>query len=78
MVDEEGNPIAGAMVQMCLDTCLPGITNENGVAEFAVPEADYKVSFLALPEGYDYTTGEQEFYFDAGSYEMTITLKAVA
>ena len=36
VVDEDGNPIVGAMVQMCLDTCLPGITNENGVAEFVV------------------------------------------
>ena len=74
--DEAGSPIVGAMVQICLDTCLPGMTNEEGVAEYQVAEADYKVSFLALPEGYTYTTEETEFYFDAGSTEMTITLKA--
>lgn len=76
VVDEAGNPIVGAMVQICLDTCLPGMTNEEGVAAYQVAEADYKVSFLALPEGYTYTTEETAFYFESGSTEMTITLKA--
>jgi len=76
VVDEAGSPIVGAMVQICLDTCLPGMTNAAGIAEYQVVEADYKVSFLALPEGYTYTTEETEFYFDAGPTEMTITLKA--
>ena len=74
--DESGAPIAGAMVQICLDTCLPAITNEEGVAEYQVEEADYKVSFLSLPAGYTYTTEKTEFYFESGSTEMTITLKA--
>lgn len=78
VVDEGGNPIAGAMVQICLETCYPAVTNESGVAEYSVVEADYKVSFLSLPAGYDYADETQEFYFDAGSTEMTITLKAVA
>lgn len=78
VVDEGGNPIAGAMVQLCLDTCYPGATDESGVAKFAVEEADYKVSFLALPEGYTYTTDAQEFYFEEGSKELTITLKAIS
>lgn len=75
VVDEEGNGIAGAMVQICLDTCFPGMTNESGVAQFSVQEADYKVSFLALPAGFTYSTEEQEFYFEDGSTELTITLK---
>lgn len=78
VVDEGGNPIAGAMVQLCLDTCYPAATDDSGVAKFAVEEADYKVSFLALPEGYTYTSDVQEFYFAEGSSELTITLKAVA
>lgn len=78
VVDEGGNPIAGAMVQLCLDTCYPGATDESGVAKFAVEEADYKVSFLALPEGYTYAADAQEFYFDEGSKELTITLKAIS
>lgn len=76
VVDEEGNGIAGAMVQICQDTCYPGITNEAGVAQFNVAEANYKVSFLALPAGYTYSTEEQEFYFESNSTEITITLKA--
>ena len=66
--DEAGNPIANAMVQMCLETCIPGMTNENGAAQ-----ADYKVSFLTIPEG---LAAEEYYYFENGSTEMTITLKA--
>lgn len=76
VVDEDGNPISGAMVQLCKDTCLPGATGENGVAEFKTVEDDYKVSFMMLPTGYTYSTDAAEFYFDAGSYELTIILKA--
>ena len=81
IVDEGGNPIAGVMVQICQgETCLPGpMTGEDGVVTFQVEEADYQVSFLGgVPAGYDYTTEETEFYFEDGSYEVTIVLKAVA
>lgn len=81
IVDEGGNPIAGVMVQICQgETCLPGpMTGEDGTVTFQVEEADYKVSFLGgVPAGYDYTTEETEFYFEDGSYEVTIVLKAVA
>lgn len=76
IVDENGNPIAGAMVQLCKDTCFPGVTDAEGVAKFALAEDDYKVSFLALPAGYTYVDETQEFYFADGSMELTITLKA--
>jgi hypothetical protein len=77
VVDEAGNPIAGAMVQMCKETCLPGATNAEGVAEFNVVEdSEYKVSFLTVPAGFE--GAEEAYYFEAGSYELTITLKAVA
>lgn len=79
VVDEAGNPISGAMVQICKDTCLPGSTNAQGVATFSVLETDgYKISFMALPAGYDYSSEAQEFYFDGDAKELTITLKAVA
>ncbi len=78
VVDEGGNPVPGAMVQLCQDTCYPGVANDQGVATFQVPEASYKVSFLSLPQGYNYTTDAQEFYFEAGSTELTIVLKAEA
>ncbi|MGN0998983.1 MAG: hypothetical protein ACI4PO_05475 [Faecousia sp.] len=76
VVDQDGNPVSGAMVQLCLDTCLPGATNASGVAEFKVTEADYKVSLMMMPAGYTYATEEQEFHFAAGTTELTITLKA--
>lgn len=72
--DEAGNPVAGVMVQICFETCLPAMTNAEGVAEYHVDEAEYKVSFLMVPDGYaeDLT----QYYFEDGAYEMTLTLKA--
>lgn len=75
VVDEAGAPIAGAMVQICLDACYPGVTDANGQAKFSVLEEDYKVSFLSMPAGYTYSGDEQEFYFDGG-FDLTITLKS--
>lgn len=77
VLDESGNPVANAMVQICKDACLPGMTNAEGVATFNVAEDEgYKVSFMTMPEGY--TADAEEFYFEAGATEMTITLKAAA
>lgn len=76
VVDEGGNPVAAAMVQLCKETCLPGATNAEGVAEFRVVEDEYKVSFMSMPAGYE--AEAEEFYFEDGSFELTITLKAVA
>ena len=75
VVDGSGNPMAGVAVQICKDSCLPGVTDASGVATFRVAEAEgYKVSFLTLPEGY--TAEAEEFYFEAGATEMTLTLTA--
>ena len=57
VVDGSGAPMSGVAVQICKDSCLPGVTDANGVATFRVVEAEgYKVSFLTVPEGY---TAEQ-------------------
>jgi len=74
VTDEAGNPMAGVMTQICLDTCLPGVTNANGVATFKVVEADYKASIPAPPEGY---APVSDTYFDGG-YDLTLVLKAAA
>lgn len=76
VVDANNAPIAGALVQMCKETCYPGSTGADGTVEFALAEDTYKVSFLTLPAGYAYSTDETEFYFADGSTELTITLKA--
>lgn len=73
--DENGTALAGVMVQICKDACLPGMTDAEGNATFTVVEDDYKASFLTLPAGYTYATEETEFYFD-GATEITLVLKA--
>ena len=64
------------LVQMCSDTCFPAATNDAGVAEFSLKEDDYKVTFLTLPAGYEYSGDVQEFHFEDGATELTIILKA--
>lgn len=79
VVDEGGNPISGAFVQICKDDCFPGSTDENGVATFTRPESQgYKISFISVPVGYDYTDENTEFYYEGDAKELTVTLKAVA
>jgi len=78
VVDEGGNPVAGVLVQLCLDNCFPSMTDASGVATFDVEEADYKVSFVSIPEGYELASEVQEFYFEDDAKEMELTLKAVS
>ncbi len=79
VVDEGGNPVVGAWVQLCVEdgTCTPASTNEKGEAGFYLDEYNYKVSFMVLPEGYEYTSEQDTWYFEDGKTEMTIVLKAV-
>lgn len=76
VVDEGGNPVSGVIVQWCLETCFPGVTDASGVATYTAAEADYHVQINSMPEGYTYSTEEQEFSYESGSTEMTIVLKA--
>lgn len=80
LVDEGGNPVAGAMVQLCSDLCLPKLTDAEGLAVFENQEEkdNYKASVTSYPAGYEQLGEETEFYFGAGNYEVTITVKAVA
>jgi len=70
LVDANGAPIAGKMVQVCNSaTCFaPQPTDANGVATFRLEEADdYKAKEL--------TQGDDAYvYFEAGATELTITL----
>ena len=80
VVDEGGNPVAGAMVQLCSDMCLPKITDAEGLAVFENQEEkdNYKASVTTYPTGYEQLGEETEFYYGTGNYEVTITVKAVA
>lgn len=76
VVDEANNPMANVMVQLCKDTCVPKMTDANGVAEFTVEEIaeGYKASVTVVPEGYVYEDGD--VYFENGATELTLVLKA--
>ncbi len=77
VVDEAGNPIAGAMVQICEGTaCNPGVTNAEGVAEIRASEGNYEAKMLAMPAGYTYATEQEVFAYGAGEQEVTIVLKS--
>ena len=75
VTDEAGNPVPGAFVQLCLESCIPSLTNAQGVASYAnMDVADYKVSFITVPAGYEMPS--DNFYFEKDTYEMTLVLKA--
>ena len=77
VTDADGNAVKGVMVQLCKDTCIPAMTDENGVATFNAEITDeHKLSVMSCPEGYEYT-GEAEIYLEDGdtSYTLKITKK---
>lgn len=75
--DENGNPIVGAVVQLCKDVnCNPSVTGADGVATYSLAEDTYKVSFVVMPSGYTHSGTETDYYFAEGSRNLTITLKA--
>lgn len=80
LVDEGGNPVAGAMVQLCAESCIPKLTDANGVAVFENMEerSDYKASVTMYPEGYEQLGETVDHYLENGATEVTITVKAVA
>lgn len=80
VVDEGGNPVAGVMVQLCAEICMPKFTDADGAAVYTGQEerSDYKASVTSYPAGYEALDEQTDFYFEEGSYEVTITIKAVA
>lgn len=74
VVDGDGNPVSGVMIQLCKDTCIPAKTADDGVVDFYVEITDgYKISVLSCPDGYTYT-GDAEIYLEAGATEFTVEL----
>ena len=79
VVDEGGNPVAGAMVQVCdSENCYaPKATDASGVAEFSLEEADdYHTKLVTNPAGYEAIETDY-VYFENGATEVTLTVKAV-
>ncbi len=78
VIDDTGAVVAGAVLQVCKDTCVPSVTDAEGVASFNVEiTAEHKLSVLTLPEGYEYN-GEAEIYLEDGMTEYTVTVTKVA
>lgn len=76
VVDQNNNPVAGAVLQFCDDeTCkLPVTTDDNGVVSQSYPESNYHVTVVELPAGF--SCEESEFNFEANSTEMNIVVTA--
>ena len=74
VVDQDGNPIAGAYVIFCLEQCNFYMTNEEGWALIDAAITDgYQAHIMSLPEGYEgYTFSEEYVSFESGQTEMTL------
>ena len=78
VTDETGAAVAGVVLQVCKDTCVPCVTDAEGVASFNVEvTSEHKLSVLTLPEGYEYT-GEAEIYLEDGITEFSVVINKVA
>lgn len=78
VVDQNGIPVSGVMMQVCKDICVPKVTDTNGVAAFDIEITDgYKLSVLSCPTGYTYT-GEAEIYLESGSTSYTVEVQKEA
>lgn len=78
VVDANGNPVEGVMLQICKDSCIPSKTDANGVATFNIEvTSGHKLSVLSCPAGYEYT-GDAEVYMEDGATEYTIELSEAA
>lgn len=82
VVDEEGNPVAGAQIQICdsSNICfMPANSDSEGkaVIKNIVVENGYTLKVPVVPAGYEYK-GEAEVALEAGSTEYTVELSKVA
>lgn len=53
-IDQDGNPVAGVMCQVCdEETCQVYTSDENGVCTFTLPPYAWEIHTLKVPEGYE-------------------------
>ena len=74
VVDQDGNPVAGVVVQVCNDsTCVPmGSTDANGEAKRPSMNGSYAAKITELPDGY--SVEDIEAYYDLVDGKVTITI----
>lgn len=80
VIDNNGAPVAGVTVQMCslAGSCrVPVVTGEDGKAEYAFEEGEFKVQLTGgiagVPEGYTIENPDDNFYFDGKLCTITLT-----
>ena len=73
VTDTEGNPVEGAMVQMCDDsTCRVGNTDKDGLAVFEIKEDEYTVHIPKVPKGYKKDSEEYKMPAEYSDLHITI------
>ena len=78
VVDEAGNAVSAATIaQICDEVCVPMKLTEGVGEKKLEANENYHVNLTVMPEGYEYASGAEEYYFDAENV-CVITLKAVA
>ena len=54
VTDQKGDPVAGAVVNICTDTtCEPQTTDGNGFIYYSGDMNNYHLEVIKVPEGYD-------------------------
>lgn len=76
VVDQNGDAVVGAMVQMCSDRCFPlDPTDENGESVSIRKQDDFKAQIVSLPDGYtDITNGEYQLFSGDAEGGFTVTI----
>lgn len=72
-VDQNGNPVAGAMLQVCDDNiCQVFVSDDNGVCTFTLPPYGYELHTLSVPNGYVLNT--EVYIAEELGGDLTITI----
>ena len=74
VVDENGAPVTGVMVNVCTDTlCSPAMVDANGEHTFTGEAYAYVIHVLTVPEGYAFDTSTAFVMPEEGG-ELVITM----
>ncbi|MBQ8082458.1 MAG: hypothetical protein IJ240_11255 [Clostridia bacterium] len=77
VTDENGEPVAGAALQLCSDTlCVLAWTDEDGVAVYETETGSYTVHLLKAPEGYQ--PDDTEYPVWTAYCDLRLTLRPAA
>lgn len=73
VVDQNGDPVPGCIVNFCSDTaCMPVMTGDDGAASFAGAPYAYHLQVIRVPAGYAFDTSK-EYYANPRGGEIALT-----